>query len=222
MSRYDSHSADPSSYRDRPSDSGFGGASGYGSSVHSSSSKRDYGVAKPPRKLDLDGLTPFEKNFYVESPSVAAMSEKELEDDVGFPEYVMHEIAKAGFVEPTAIQAQGWPMALNGCDVIGIVETGSRKTIAYLLPAIIHVNAQPILAPGDGPIVLVLAPTRELTIQILQESTKFGAHQGFKVHASMVDFRRDLKSVISKKVDDLSINFLWNFMNWLLFYLHVD
>ena len=50
------------------SDSRFGGASGYGSTVRSSSNKRDYDVAKPPRKLDLDGLTPFEKNFYVESP----------------------------------------------------------------------------------------------------------------------------------------------------------
>ncbi|KAK1578821.1 hypothetical protein Q3G72_033378 [Acer saccharum] len=59
---------------------GFGGASGYGSSVCSSSSMRDYDVAKPPRKLNLDGLTPFEKNFYVESPSVAAMSEKEVEE----------------------------------------------------------------------------------------------------------------------------------------------
>ncbi|KAK1574934.1 hypothetical protein Q3G72_001127 [Acer saccharum] len=80
MSRYDSRSADPSSYRDHQSDSGFGGALGYGSSVRSSPSKRDYYVAEPPRKLDLDGLTPFEKNFYVESPSVAAMSEKEMED----------------------------------------------------------------------------------------------------------------------------------------------
>ncbi|KAI9160848.1 hypothetical protein LWI28_012057 [Acer negundo] len=80
MSRYDSCSADPSSYRDRWSDSRFGGASGYGSSVRSSSSKRDYDVTEPPKKLDLDGLTPFKKNFYVESPSVAAMSEKEVEE----------------------------------------------------------------------------------------------------------------------------------------------
>ncbi|KAK1577485.1 hypothetical protein Q3G72_022153 [Acer saccharum] len=57
----------------------------------------------------------------------------------------MQEIAKAGFVEPTAIQAQGWPMALNGGDLIGIAETGSGKTIAYLLPAIVHINAQSIL-----------------------------------------------------------------------------
>ena len=62
------------------SDSRFGGASGYGSTVRSSSNKGDYDVAKPPRKLDLDGLTPFEKNFYVESPSVAAMSKNEVEE----------------------------------------------------------------------------------------------------------------------------------------------
>ena len=61
------------------------------------------------------------------------------------PDYVLQEITKAGFVEPTAIQAQGWPMALKGRDLIGIAETGSGKTLAYLLPAIVHVNAQPIL-----------------------------------------------------------------------------
>jgi DEAD/DEAH box helicase len=60
-------------------------------------------------------------------------------------DYVMQEIEKAGFVEPTPIQSQGWPMALKGRDLIGIAETGSGKTIAYLLPAIVHVNAQPIL-----------------------------------------------------------------------------
>jgi superfamily II DNA/RNA helicase len=58
---------------------------------------------------------------------------------------VLQEITKAGFVEPTPIQSQGWPMALRGRDLIGIAETGSGKTLAYLLPAIVHVNAQPIL-----------------------------------------------------------------------------
>lgn len=60
-------------------------------------------------------------------------------------DYVMQEISKAGFFEPTPIQAQGWPMALKGRDLIGIAETGSGKTLAYLLPAIVHVNAQPFL-----------------------------------------------------------------------------
>lgn len=52
---------------------------------------------------------------------------------------------KAGFQEPTAIQSQGWPMALKGKDLIGLAETGSGKTLAYLLPAIVHINAQPYL-----------------------------------------------------------------------------
>lgn len=54
-------------------------------------------------------------------------------------------IAKLGFVEPTPIQAQGWPMALKGRDLIGIAETGSGKTLAYLMPAFVHVGAQPRL-----------------------------------------------------------------------------
>jgi len=65
-------------------------------------------------------------------------------------------------------------MALSGRDVVGIAETGSGKTIGYCLPAIVHINAQPLLAQGDGPIVLILAPTRELAVQIQQECTKFG------------------------------------------------
>ncbi|KAL5728792.1 RNA helicase [Ranunculus cassubicifolius] len=204
MSRYDSRSGDPGSYRDRRSDSGFGG--GYESSNRSSSSYKkelETTSSSSPKKLvDLDGLTHFEKNFYIESPSIAAMNEEEVDayrlkrqitvegkdvpkpvkvfQDIGFPEYVMQEVLKAGFVEPTPIQAQGWPMALKGRDLIGIAETGSGKTLAYLLPAIVHVNAQPILAPGDGPIVLVLAPTRELAVQIQQEATKFGASSRIK------------------------------------------
>ncbi|KAH7853931.1 hypothetical protein Vadar_008221 [Vaccinium darrowii] len=95
-------------------------------------------------------------------------------------EYILQEIVKARFSEPTAIQTQGWPMALKGRDLIGTAETGSGKTLAYLLSAIVHVNAQPILAPGDGPIVLVLAPTPELVVQIQQEATKFGASSRIK------------------------------------------
>jgi len=54
-------------------------------------------------------------------------------------------MSKLGYVEPTPIQSQGWPMALKGRDLIGIAETGSGKTMAYLLPALVHVSAQPKL-----------------------------------------------------------------------------
>ena len=86
----------------------------------------------------------------------------------------MDEVKAQGFNAPTAIQSQGWPMALSGRDVVGIAETGSGKTLTYCLPAIVHINAQPLLQANDGPIVLVLAPTRELAVQIQQEVAKFG------------------------------------------------
>ena len=116
-------------------------------------------------------------------------------DEVGFPEYLMSSIRAQGFAAPTPIQCQAWPMALSGRDVVAIAQTGSGKTISFALPAMLHINAQvylypfmslslmflylyrqPLLAPGDGPIALVLAPTRELAVQIQQECTKFGYH----------------------------------------------
>merc|ERR1740123_2564689 len=65
-------------------------------------------------------------------------------------------------------------MAMSGRDMIGVAETGSGKTLAFLLPAVVHINAQPLLRPGDGPIALVVAPTRELAKQIKIECDKFG------------------------------------------------
>ena len=146
--------------------------------------------------LDLSALPKFEKDFYKEHDDVTSRSPAEVEafrkkhqmtiagrdvpkpvesfDEAGFPRYVMDEVKAQGFPAPTAIQSQGWPMALSGRDVVGIAETGSGKTLTYCLPSIVHINAQPLLAPGDGPIVLVLAPTRELAVQIQQEITKFG------------------------------------------------
>eukprot|EP01018_Ginkgo_biloba_P022667 Gb_23629 [translate_table: standard] len=187
-------------------DGGRGGGRGYdggrgGRGNRDERSKRELDSVALPKE-DFDNLIPFEKNFYVERPAVTALTEQEVSayrrrreitvegrdipkpvrhfQEASFPEYVLQEVAKAGFTEPTAIQAQGWPMALKGRDLIGIAETGSGKTLAYLLPAIVHVNAQPYLAPGDGPIVLVLAPTRELAVQIQQEAIKFGASSKIK------------------------------------------
>ncbi|KAL5713389.1 RNA helicase [Ranunculus cassubicifolius] len=81
MSRYDSRSGDPCSYRDRRSDSGFGG--GYESSNRSSSSSyknsSETSSSSPKILVDLDGLTHFEKNFYIESPSIAAMNDDEVD-----------------------------------------------------------------------------------------------------------------------------------------------
>ncbi|KAF8170117.1 P-loop containing nucleoside triphosphate hydrolase protein [Pholiota molesta] len=135
-------------------------------------------------------LATFEKNFYIEDKRVSARSEREIEEFKrekeikayhlfrrgGFPEYLMTSIRAQGFTTPSPIQCQAWPMALSGRDVVAIAQTGSGKTISFALPAMLHINAQPLLAPGDGPIALVLAPTRELAVQIQQECTKFGSN----------------------------------------------
>lgn len=59
--------------------------------------------------------------------------------------------------------------------MVGIAQTGSGKTLAYIMPAVVHINHQPRLQRGDGPIVLVLAPTRELAQQIQQVANDFGS-----------------------------------------------
>ncbi|XP_061685148.1 probable ATP-dependent RNA helicase DDX5 isoform X2 [Syngnathoides biaculeatus] len=86
----------------------------------------------------------------------------------------MDVIVKQNWIEPTPIQGQGWPVALSGKDMVGIAQTGSGKTLAYLLPAIVHIQHQPFLEHGDGPICLVLAPTRELAQQVQQVAAEYG------------------------------------------------
>ncbi|KAJ8097457.1 P-loop containing nucleoside triphosphate hydrolase protein [Lipomyces tetrasporus] len=184
------------SYGSRGGDYGSrdGGSSSWGGSGGDRMS--NLGASLKKQDWNLESLPRFEKNFYKEHPNVTAHSDRHIEqfrtdkkmtvkgndvprpvetfDEAGFPSYVLTEVKAQGFTAPTAIQSQGWPMALSGRDLVGIAETGSGKTLSYCLPAIVHINAQPLLAPGDGPIVLVLAPTRELAVQIQQECTKFG------------------------------------------------
>ncbi|GAB0131814.1 ATP-dependent RNA helicase dbp2 [Epichloe bromicola] len=173
---------------------GYGG--GHGGGFGGGDRMNNLGSGLQKQEWDFSALPKFEKSFYKESPDVTNRSPAEVDafrrkhqmtiagsdipkpvetfDEAGFPRYVMDEVKAQGFPAPTAIQSQGWPMALSGRDVVGIAETGSGKTLTYCLPSIVHINAQPLLAPGDGPIVLVLAPTRELAVQIQQEITKFG------------------------------------------------
>ncbi|XP_060619085.1 probable ATP-dependent RNA helicase DDX5 [Anolis sagrei] len=148
------------------------------------------------KKWNLDELPKFEKNFYQEHPDVARRPMQEIEQyrggkeitvkghncpkpvmnfyEANFPANVMEVIQRQNFTEPTAIQAQGWPVALSGLDMVGVAQTGSGKTLSYLLPAIVHINHQPFLERGDGPICLVLAPTRELAQQVQQVAAEYG------------------------------------------------
>ncbi|KAG0991645.1 hypothetical protein G6F57_004003 [Rhizopus arrhizus] len=183
-----------------------GGSSSYGGGYRSQSGgyqqQQQAGNGLQDIDWDISALPKFEKNFYTEHPQVAQRTPEEVEairaassmtvtgygvpkpikafEEANFPSYVMQELAQLGFPSPTPIQSQGWPMALSGRDVVGVAETGSGKTLAYTLPAIVHINAQPLLQPGEGPIVLILAPTRELAVQIREQCDKFGATSRIK------------------------------------------
>jgi ATP-dependent RNA helicase DDX46/PRP5 len=74
---------------------------------------------------------------------------------------------------PTAILAQAIPVAESGRDLIGVAKTGSGKTLAFGIPMIRLVLDQRPLKPSDGPIGLILAPTRELSLQIVAELKPF-------------------------------------------------
>ncbi|XP_014473778.1 PREDICTED: ATP-dependent RNA helicase dbp2-like [Dinoponera quadriceps] len=145
---------------------------------------------------DLRSLEPLRKDFYVEHPAVRNRSKEEVSqfrenteitvkgenvpnpiqyfEEGNFPPYVMEGIRRQGYSQPTPIQAQGWPIALSGRDLVAIAQTGSGKTLGYILPAIVHIIHQPRLSNGDGPIALILAPTRELAQQIQEVANCFG------------------------------------------------
>jgi ATP-dependent RNA helicase RhlE len=85
----------------------------------------------------------------------------------------------AGFEAPTPIQARAIPPALQGKDVIGCAATGTGKTAAFLLPILERLSQQH--APrGHGPRALILAPTRELALQIGEEAVRFGKDHGVR------------------------------------------
>lgn len=86
----------------------------------------------------------------------------------------METINQCGFQKPTIIQSCSWPILLSGLDLIGIALTGSGKTLAFTLPALIHASHQDFVKPGESPIVLILAPTRELVQQIYTVADQFG------------------------------------------------
>jgi ATP-dependent RNA helicase DDX46/PRP5 len=90
------------------------------------------------------------------------------------------------YEKPTPIQAQAIPAIMSGRDVIGIAKTGSGKTLAFLLPMFRHILDQPKLEHGDGPIAVVMAPTRELATQIHSEIKKFFKATGLTVRSILL------------------------------------
>lgn len=102
-------------------------------------------------------LEPFEKDFYYvgrscNTPEQIERTRNDLKisvfgdcvpnpvvdfEESNLPGFLVREMKAQGFLKPTAIQSQGWPIALSGRDLVGVAQTGSGKTLAYMLPAMV-------------------------------------------------------------------------------------
>jgi len=93
-------------------------------------------------------------------------------EDLKLTKSVQKALTEIGFINPTPIQEQAIPIIKAGKDVLGIAQTGTGKTAAYLLPVLTNL----VKAEGEDPRVIVLVPTRELSIQVgedLEELAQF-------------------------------------------------
>ncbi|CAH2043934.1 unnamed protein product, partial [Iphiclides podalirius] len=147
---------------------------------------------------------PYRKAFYTEVSELSRMTPEEVEAyrvelegirvkgkgcpkpiktwaHCGISKKEMDILKKLNFEKPTPIQAQAIPAIMSGRDLIGIAKTGSGKTLAFILPMFRHVLDQPPLEDTDGPISLIMTPTRELCMQIGKDIKKFAKSLGLRV-----------------------------------------
>ncbi|KAH9419817.1 putative ATP-dependent RNA helicase ddx46 [Dermatophagoides pteronyssinus] len=148
----------------------------------------------------------FRKNFYIEVPEITKMTDEEVNEyktkmegiktkgkgcprpikswaQCGTSKKVLEVLKRNNYEKPTPIQCQAIPAIMSGRDLIGIAKTGSGKTLAFLLPMFRHIMDQPPLESGDGPISVIMTPTRELATQIYSECRKFAKPLGLRVVA---------------------------------------
>lgn len=139
---------------------------------------------------------PFRKKFYTEPPHLADMTEEEVTNlrleldgikvrgldipkpvqqwsQCGLGVQTLDVIEKLGYESLTSIQSQAIPAIMSGRDVIGVAKTGSGKTIAFLIPMFRHIMDQRPLGHMEGPISLIMTPTRELATQIHKDCKPF-------------------------------------------------
>lgn len=184
---------------------------------------------------------PFRKDFYIEVPELTNMSLEEVEEyrreleninvkgfncpkpvkswaQCGVSKKVLDCLKKHKFEKPTPIQAQALPIVMSGRDMIGIAKTGSGKTLAFLIPMFRHILDQPELEQNDGPIAIIMTPTRELAMQIWKECQKFAKplelravciFGGTGISEQIADLRRGAEIIVctpGRMIDMLAAN----------------
>ncbi|MBB6108902.1 ATP-dependent RNA helicase RhlE [Mucilaginibacter lappiensis] len=98
-------------------------------------------------------------------------------EEFNFNRQILNAIADAGYTEATPIQQKAIPPILNGQDVMGIAQTGTGKTAAYVLPILMKLK----YAQGENPRALIISPTRELAMQIEENVKTFAANTDLRV-----------------------------------------
>ncbi|OJJ73961.1 hypothetical protein ASPBRDRAFT_29119 [Aspergillus brasiliensis CBS 101740] len=183
----------------------------------------------------------FRKKFYTEPSDLAQMSDEEaaslrLELDgikvrgVDVPKPVqkwsqcglgvqtLDVIDKLGYEKTTSIQAQAIPAIMSGRDVIGVAKTGSGKTVAFLIPMFRHIKDQRPLDNMEGPVGLIMTPTRELATQIHKDCKPFlkalnlravCAYGGAPIKDQIADLKRGAEIIVctpGRMIDLLAAN----------------
>jgi len=100
------------------------------------------------------------------------------------PDWLLNAVKDANYKKPTPVQMQAIPIGLQGRDILGVAETGSGKTAAFVLPMLVYISKLPKMTremEADGPYALVLAPSRELASQIETETKKFAKYSHVKM-----------------------------------------
>merc|ERR1712217_489069 len=101
-------------------------------------------------------------------------------NQTGISNKIIQYLKKIGILVPMPIQAQAIPVIMSGRDCIGIAKTGSGKTLAFVLPMIRHVKDQVRIDKDEGPISIIMAPTRELVNQIDKNIKRLAIIVGLK------------------------------------------
>lgn len=189
-------------------------------------------------KLDLK---PIRKNFWHEPYELSQLTEEEANDlrleldgikvsgknipkpvqkwsHCGLTRPILDTIEKLGYEKPTPIQMQALPVIMSGRDVVAVAKTGSGKTMAFLLPMFRHIMDQDPVKDNEGPIALVLAPTRELCVQIHRDCKPFlkalglramAAYGGAPIKDQIAELKRGAEIVVAtvgRLIDLLAAN----------------
>jgi ATP-dependent RNA helicase RhlB len=123
-------------------------------------------------------------------------------DGLDLPEPIRRAIDDLGFTRLTQVQAEVLPISLAGRDVVAQAQTGSGKTAAYLLTVFSHLLRVPRKSPPDTPRALIVAPTRELAVQISSDAEDLGHHAGIRTHVVFggLDYRKQ-REILERGTD---------------------